>query len=92
MPMVKKSISVTDRQDSWIKAQIETGRYGNESEVIRELIRERQNQETETPEEIKAIRTALIAAEESVKEQGYSDKSIDDIWEEAKAKHRASRA
>ena len=92
MPMVKKSISVTDRQDSWIKAQIGTGRYGNESEVIRELIRERQMRETETPEEIEAIRAALIAAEESVKEHGYSEKSVDEIWEEAKVKHRASRA
>ena len=92
MPMVKKSFSVTDRQDSWIKAQIETGRYGNESEIIRELIRERQTRETETPEEIKAIRAVLIAAEESVKEYGYSEKSVDEIWEETKAKHRASRA
>ncbi len=92
MPMVKKSISITDRQDSWIKAQIETGRYGNESEIIRELIRERQTRETETPEEIEAIRAALIAAEESVKEHGYREKSVDEIWEEAKAKHRASRA
>ncbi len=92
MPMVKKSISVTDRQDSWIKAQIETGRYGNESEVIRELIRERQTRETETPEEIEAIRAALIAAEESVKEHGYSEKTVNEIWEEAKAKHRALHA
>ena len=42
MPMVKKSISVTVQQNAWLKAQIETGYYGNESEVIRELIRERQ--------------------------------------------------
>ena len=91
MPMVKKSISVTDRQDNWIKAQIDTGHYGNESEIIRELIRERQIRETETPEEIEAIRAALIAAEESVKEHGYSNKSVDEIWEEAKAKHRASQ-
>jgi len=42
MPMVKKSISVTDRQDEWIKAQIASGHFGNESEVVRELIRERQ--------------------------------------------------
>ena len=91
MPMVKKSISVTDRQDNWIKAQIETGHYGSESEIIRELIRERQIRETETPEEIEAIRAALIAAEESVKEHGYCSKSVDEIWEEAKAKHRASQ-
>jgi len=88
MPMVKKSISVTDQQDSWIKAQIETGRYGNESEIIRELIRERQTREQETPEEIEAIRAALIAAEESIKRDGYSRKSVDEIWEEAKAKYR----
>ena len=34
MGMVKKSISVTDQQAGWIKAQIETGNYGNESEVL----------------------------------------------------------
>jgi Arc/MetJ-type ribon-helix-helix transcriptional regulator len=41
MAMVKKSISVTDQQDQWIKAQIQSGHFGNESEVVRELIRER---------------------------------------------------
>lgn len=45
MGMVKKSISVTEQQNSWIKAQIQTGHFGNESEVIRELIRERQLRE-----------------------------------------------
>ena len=35
MPMVKKSISVTDRQDGWIKAQIASGHFGNESKVPR---------------------------------------------------------
>ena len=89
MPMVKKSISVTDQQDTWIKAQIETGHYGNESEVVRELIRERQIRDQETPEEIAAIRAALIEAEEGVKHEVYGKKSIDEIWAEAKAKHRA---
>ena len=89
MPMVKKSISVTQQQDDWIKAQIETGRYGNESEVVRELIRERQVREQETPEEIAAIRAALIAAEESVQQDGYSSRSVDQIWEEAKARYRS---
>ena len=60
MSMVKKSISVTAQQDSWIKAQIESGRFGNESEVVRELIRERQMREQETTAEIEAIRAALI--------------------------------
>ncbi len=47
MAMIKKSISVTDQQDQWIKAQIQSGHYGNESEVVRELIRERQIREQE---------------------------------------------
>ncbi len=45
MSMIKKSISVTDQQNDWIKAQIKTGHFGNESEVVRELIRERQIRE-----------------------------------------------
>jgi len=85
MPMVKKSISVTDQQDSWIKAQIRTGHYGNESEVVRELIRERQLRDQETPAEIEAIRAALIEGEES----GFSNRSVDEIWEDARQRHRA---
>ncbi len=85
MPMVKKSISVTDQQDSWIKAQIKTGHYGNESEVVRELIRERQLRDQETPAEIEAIRAALIEGEES----GFSNRSVDEIWEDARQRHKA---
>ncbi len=85
MPMVKKSISVTDQQNSWIKAQIKTGHYGNESEVVRELIRERQLRDQETPAEIEAIRAALIEGEES----GFSDRSVDEIWEDARQRHKA---
>ncbi len=88
MSMVKKSISVTDQQNIWIKAQVDTGRYGNESEVLRELIRERQMLERETPEEIRAIREALIQAEESVRQRGCSQRSVDEIWEEAKDRYR----
>ena len=53
--MVKKSISVTEQQAVWINAQIETGRYGNESEVVRDLIRERQIRGRQRPAEIKAV-------------------------------------
>ena len=88
MAMVKKSISVTEQQNAWIKAQIESGHFGNESEVVRELIRERQIREQETPEEIAAIRAALTEGEKS----GFSDRSVDEIWEEARKRHRAKHA
>lgn len=87
MSMVKKSISVTDRQDAWIKAQIQSGNYGNESEVVRELIRERQLREQESTAEIETIRAALIEGERS----GFSDRTVDEIWDEARQRHRATR-
>jgi len=88
MAMVKKSISVTDKQAGWIKAQIETGLFGNESEVVRELIRERQIREQETPEEIAAIRAALVEGEKS----GFTTLSVDEIWQEARRQHRNKHA
>ena len=75
MAMVKKSISVTDQQDRWIKAQIQSGHFGNESEVVRELIRERQIREQETQADIEAIRAALIEGEQS----GLSKRTPDQI-------------
>lgn len=71
MSMVKKSISITDQQDKWVKAQIISGNYGNESEVIRDLIRKEQIQYSG----IEAIRIALIEGEQS----GISNRSIEDI-------------
>lgn len=87
MPMVKKSISITDQQNDWIKAQIDSGHFGNESEVLRELIRERQIREQESPAEIEAIRKALIEGEQS----GFCNSSIDEIWEEARRRHKSNR-
>ena len=80
MVMIKKSITVTDQQDSWIKAQIEKGFYGNESEVLRELIRERQLQEQENNSDIEAIRAKLISAEQS----GFTDQSPEELLQEIK--------
>jgi len=85
MGMVKKSITVTEQQDSWIKTKIESGHFGNESEIIRELIRERQLREQETSAEIDAIRVALIEGEQS----GLSDRSVDEIWQDARRRHRS---
>lgn len=81
MTMVKKSITVTDQQDNWIKEQIQSGHYGNESEVVRELIRERQVREQSATYEIEAIRAKLIEAEKS----GFTDQSSKDILKEIKA-------
>ncbi len=61
MGTVRKTITLTDNQDSWVKAQIEAGRYTNDSEYIRDLIR----REQERSVEIEAIRAALFEGEAS---------------------------
>lgn len=61
MSVVRKTITLTDQQDHWIKAQIETGNYTNDSEYIRDLIR----REQERSAQIDAIRAALVAGEAS---------------------------
>ena len=87
MPMVKKSISITDQQDSWIKSQISSGHFGNESEIIRELIRERQIREQETSAEIIAIRAALNEGEKN----GMSMRTPDEIMNAVMERKRKNR-
>ena len=40
MPMIKKSITVTDKQNEWLQAQMELGLYASDSELLRDLIRQ----------------------------------------------------
>jgi len=39
MRMHRKTITLTEQQDDWVKGQIESGHFGNDSEYIRDLIR-----------------------------------------------------
>ena len=48
MAMVKKSITVTEHQESWIQAQMSTGNYATDSEIIREAIRDKQAKDAES--------------------------------------------
>jgi antitoxin ParD1/3/4 len=61
MGTVRKTITLTTEQDSWIAAQISAGNYTNDSEYIRDLIRREQERSAETT----AIRSALIEGENS---------------------------
>lgn len=81
MAMVKKSITITDQQDQWIKAQMATGNYATDSEVVREALREKQERDAE----IEAIRAALIEGEQS----GISDRTPEEIFAAARERLRA---
>jgi len=82
MSMIKKSITLTDSQDAFIQAQIASGHYASDSEVIRDALREKELRMAE----IDALRAKLIASEES----GASDRSPSDI--RAAAKERLKNA
>ena len=58
MSMIKKSITVTDQQEDWIRSQMASGKYGTDSELIREALREKQMR----MDEIEYVRAKLIRA------------------------------
>jgi len=72
MATVRKTITVTDQQDHWIKAQIEAGHYTNDSEYIRDLIR----REQERNAEMETIRAALREGESSGKPRPFDPEAF----------------
>ena len=63
----RKTITITDNQDNWIKSQINAGDFTNDSEYIRDLIRRDQTSQAD----IEVIRAALIEGEESGEPQPF---------------------
>lgn len=61
MSMHRKTITLTEQQDDWVKAQIESGHFGNDSEYIRDLIRRDQR----AKERLADLRQALADGESS---------------------------
>ena len=79
MSVQRKTITVSQQQDLWIKSQVETGNYNNDSEYIRDLIRK----DVEYKNKLQILRSALIAGENS----GISSRSMSDILVDAKSRH-----
>jgi antitoxin ParD1/3/4 len=79
MATVRKTVTLTDAQDNWIKAQVASGDYTNDSEYFRDLIRRDQ-------EKVSALKAAIDEGLSS----GPDGRSLDDIWAAAEARFRAS--
>ena len=79
MPMTRRTITITDQMNDWVKDRIATGKYGNDSEYIRDLIRRDQSSEDSR----ETLRALLIEGEES----GISDRSVADIWNEVESRY-----
>ncbi|CAD5253376.1 MULTISPECIES: type II toxin-antitoxin system ParD family antitoxin [Halomonadaceae] len=61
MSMHRKTITLTEQQNGWVKAQIESGHFGNDSEYIRDLIRRDQ----QAKQRLSMLRQALVEGESS---------------------------
>lgn len=72
MAMHRKTITLTEQQDKWVKGQIESGHFGNDSEYIRDLIRRDQ----QAQERLVWLRQALVEGESSGKPKAMNIAAI----------------
>ncbi|MXP29182.1 type II toxin-antitoxin system ParD family antitoxin [Porphyrobacter algicida] len=84
MATIRKTITLSDTQDAWIKRQIARGAFTNDSEYIRDLVRRDQEGEAGLAGLKQAIAKGL--------ESGVADTSLDAIWAEAEERASASDA
>ena len=75
MATVRKTITLSESQDAWIKSRIADGAFTNDSEYIRDLVKRDQSQE----DRLATLRAAIAEGLDS----GISDQSLDIIWSAA---------
>lgn len=81
MATIRKTLTFTDQQDKWIKAQIEAGEFTNESEYVRHLIRQDQAKSTKFLELREAIQKGI--------DSGVSERTLPEIMKEVEARLKA---
>ena len=80
MATIRKTVTFTEQQDKWIKAQIEAGEFTNGSEYLRNLVRQDQANNAQ----FLLLKTKLVEGLES----GVGTKSLPEIMKEIEARIR----
>lgn len=80
--MATMNVSLPDAMKAWAEAQAETGRYGNTSDYVRDLIRRDQDRAAKIASMQKLVDEAIVS--------GYGKRSISQLAKAAKK--RASKA
>lgn len=78
MATIRKTVTFTEQQDHWIKAQIEAGEFTNDSEYLRNLVRQDQAQNND-------FISLKIKLQQGL-DSGVSSKSLPDIMKEVEAR------
>ena len=76
--MATMNVSLPDPMKDWVDSQIAGGQYSSASDYVRDLIRRDQKRR----DELEALRMAIRAGEDS----GPSTRTMDQIWEVARAR------
>ena len=82
--MTRASISLTEPNDDWIQAQIDSKEFSSRSEVVNDVLRKAREDNRRRD----YIRAKLIAAEQSVERDGWDERTPEDILASFKAKAR----
>ena len=75
--MARQSISFTEPNDEWLKAQVESNEYSSKSELINDLVRQARKQQVQ----IDWIRTKLVRSERN----GFTDDTKEQILAQSKS-------
>lgn len=81
MTMTRKTITIPNAMDEYVKSQIKAGRYGNDSEFFRDLVRRDQDRRQADQELRQLIKEGL--------DSGVSENTVADIQDKVEARLKA---
>jgi len=76
--MQRKTITITSQMDNWVKSQVNSGKYGNDSEYFRDLVR--------CDQQRKQAEMQLLDMLDEAESSGVSERSPQEIWDAIEAK------
>jgi len=80
MTMQRKTITITSQMENWVKSQVNSGKYGNDSEYFRDLVR--------CDQERKQAEMQLIGLLGEAESSGLSQRSAQEIWDAVEAESK----
>ena len=80
--MPRQTITLTDPNHDWLQGKVDSKEFRSHTEAVNDALRKVREMESG----VEAIRARLIAAEKG----GFTDMTVDEIWEESRRKVKVS--
>ncbi|MBE8233099.1 MAG: type II toxin-antitoxin system ParD family antitoxin [Endozoicomonadaceae bacterium] len=80
MAMQRKTITITKQMENWVKSQVDSGKYGNDSEYFRDLVRCDQAR--------KQAEMQLLGILDEAEASGLSKRTPQEIWDTIETQHQ----